>query len=73
MNGTCVAVFESELFQPICDSIQLKCYYLTIVNEQIADVLSSDNGNIGNKNVALSSDRAIGYVKSSECENTIVY
>ena len=67
VNGTRVDIFESELFQPICDSIQLKCDDLSIVNEQIADVLSSDCNNT-NKNVTESSDKAIVYVKASEGE-----
>ena len=40
VNGNRVDILESELFQPICDNIKLKCAELTIVNEQIADVLA---------------------------------
>ena len=67
VNGTRVDIFESELFQPICDSIQLKCTELTIVNEQIADALSAEN-RLTLKNALPSQDRAIDFAKANENE-----
>ena len=42
IKGNHVEIFESELFHPVCEQIKLRCSELTIVNEQIADVLTKE-------------------------------
>ena len=64
VNGSRVDIFESELFRPICESIESKCTDLTIVNEQIADILSPDSEIIPQK-VVLKQNKAIDFEKPS--------
>ena len=40
VNGNRVDIFESELFDPICNEIKASCSKLRIVNDQIAQALS---------------------------------
>lgn len=41
VNGNRVELFENELFKPICEAIKASCLSLSVMNEQIAQVLSS--------------------------------
>ncbi|MCG8113223.1 MAG: hypothetical protein N0E59_20925, partial [Candidatus Thiodiazotropha taylori] len=41
VNGNRVEIFENELFKPICGAIKASCLKLSVINEQIAQVLSS--------------------------------
>ncbi|MCG8113544.1 MAG: hypothetical protein N0E59_22575 [Candidatus Thiodiazotropha taylori] len=71
VNGNHVEIFESELFQPLCKQIELRCSELSIVNEQIADALTKESGGSQSKPITdsetITSTDCVGWNDNKTC------